>query len=103
MTKQSNRERQAAALTYKSGDYAPKVIAKGRGAAAEAIISLAKEAGVYVHESPEMMSLLMNVDLDQYIPPELYVATAELLVWLYWLESDMPEDGPYRRCPVGAP
>jgi flagellar biosynthesis protein len=103
MTKQSNRERQAAALAYKSGDYAPKVIASGRGATAEAIISLAREAGVYVHESPEMVSLLMNVDHDQYIPPELYVAVAELLVWLYWLESDMPADGPYRRCSEGIP
>ena len=94
MSKQSKRERQAAALAYKSGDYAPKVIAKGRGPSAEAIISLAKEAGVYVHESPELVSLLMNVDLDQFIPQELYAAIAEILVWLYWLEHGKPDEEP---------
>jgi flagellar biosynthesis protein len=42
---------------------------------------------VYVHESPELVSLLMQVDLDQSIPPELYRAVAELLAWLYRLEA----------------
>ena len=48
----------------------------------------AREAGVYVHESPEMIALLMQVDLDERIPPQLYVAIAELLAWLYRLEQD---------------
>jgi flagellar biosynthesis protein len=84
------RERRAAALSYKKGDYAPRVIAKGDGVVAEAIINLARETGVYVHESPELVDLLMNVNLDRHIPPELYVAVAELLAWLYWLEQGMP-------------
>ena len=75
----------AVALAYQTGAAAPKVVAKGRGLLAEAIIEKAKEAGVYVHESPELVSLLMQVDLDQNIPPELYVAVAELLAWLYRL------------------
>jgi flagellar biosynthesis protein len=29
----------------------------------------------------------MQVDLDQTIPPELYVAVAELLAWLYRVEK----------------
>jgi len=41
---------------------------------------------VYVHESPELVSLLMQVNDDSEIPPELYVAVAEILAWLYWLE-----------------
>lgn len=53
---------------------------------AETIIERAKEAGVYVHESPELVSLLMQVDIDQHIPPELYRAVAELLAWIYRLE-----------------
>jgi flagellar biosynthesis protein len=53
---------------------------------AEAIIERARDAGVYVHESPELVSLLMQVDLDQHIPPELYFAVAELLAWIYHLE-----------------
>ena len=30
----------------------------------------------------------MQVDLDQRIPPQLYVAVAELLAWIYRLESE---------------
>jgi flagellar biosynthesis protein len=76
----------AIALAYRNGQTAPKVVAKGRGMIAEAIIERAKEAGVYVHESPELVSLLMQVDIDQHIPPELYRAIAELLAWIYRLE-----------------
>ena len=43
---------------------------------------------MYVHESPELVSLLMQVDLDARIPPQLYVAVAELLAWLYRVEQD---------------
>lgn len=76
----------AIALAYQDGMLAPKVVAKGRGVLAEAIIERAKEAGVYVHESPALVSLLMQVDMDQHIPPELYLAVAELLAWLYQIE-----------------
>lgn len=77
----------AAAVTYNKGDYAPRVVAKGHGATAEAIIAIAKESGVYVHESKELVELLLQVDLDRDIPPELYRAVAEILAWIYWLEN----------------
>lgn len=80
----------AAALSYKQGYYAPVVVAKGKGVMAEAIIACAKDAGVYVHESPELVTLLMQVDLDQQIPPDLYKAVAEILVWLYKMEGKTP-------------
>ena len=82
------RKRQnAVALAYHEGDSAPKVVAKGKGLIAEQIIERAAEAGVFVHESKELVSLLMNVDLDRQIPPGLYRAIAELLAWLYHVES----------------
>lgn len=77
----------AVALKYAPGDSAPKVVAKGRGLIAEEIISRAREHGVYVHESPELVTLLSEVDLDDRIPPALYVAVAELLSWLYQVEQ----------------
>lgn len=86
----SNDARQlAVALAYQTGQAAPKVVAKGRGLLAQAIIERAKDAGVYVHESPELVSMLMQVDLDQNIPPQLYLAVAELLAWLYRLEHGL--------------
>ncbi|MEW9581092.1 EscU/YscU/HrcU family type III secretion system export apparatus switch protein [Paraburkholderia sp. DGU8] len=86
--------RSAAALVYdaQSSDPAPRVIAKGYGLLAEMIVQRAKEAGLYVHEAPEMVSLLMQVDLDARIPPQLYQAVAELLAWLHRLESGAHEE-----------
>ncbi|HEX8962911.1 MAG TPA: EscU/YscU/HrcU family type III secretion system export apparatus switch protein [Rhodocyclaceae bacterium] len=83
----------AVALAYAQGDAAPKVIAKGRGLIAEEIIRRAREHGIYVHQSPELVALLSQVDLDDHIPPQLYVAVAELLAWLYRVEQ-MGEAGP---------
>ena len=80
----------AVALAYSQTDAAPRVVAKGRGAIAEQIILRAREHGVYVHESPELVALLMQIDLDQRIPPQLYIAVSELLAWLYRLESGEP-------------
>ncbi|BBI98782.1 flagellar biosynthesis protein FlhB [Ferrigenium kumadai] len=76
----------AVALSYGQNQGAPKVVAKGRGLIAQAIIERAKQHGVYVHESEDLVGLLMKVELDQEIPPQLYLAVAELLAWLYRLE-----------------
>ncbi len=86
-----NEERRAAALSYKQGYYAPVIVARGKGVVAEAIIACAHEAGVYVHESPELVRLLMQVDNDEFIPPELYRAVAEVLVWLQCMESQQKQ------------
>jgi flagellar biosynthesis protein len=84
-------QRLAVALAYrKEQDAAPRVVAKGRGLLADAIIERARDTGVYVHESRELVALLMQVDLDQRIPPQLYVAVAELLAWLYRVETGEP-------------
>jgi flagellar biosynthesis protein len=81
------RQQSAVALAYAGGDGAPKVAAKGKGLVAEQIIERARAAGVFVHESKELVALLMEVDLDREIPPALYRAIAELLAWLYHVES----------------
>jgi flagellar biosynthesis protein len=76
----------AVALAYQNGDSAPKVVARGRGIIAQAIIDRAKEHGIFVHESADLVGLLMQVELDEHIPPQLYLAVAELLAWIYRLE-----------------
>ena len=82
--------RQAVALAYQAGNAAPTVVASGQGIVAERIIDLARQHGVYVHQSRELVALLMNVKLDQQIPPELYRVVAELLAWLYKIEAAVP-------------
>lgn len=95
MTDAASRKQQSAvALAYQEGDGAPKVVAKGNGMVAAQIIGRAREAGVFVHESKELVALLMDVDLDRQIPPALYRAIAELLAWLYYVESAQANGDP---------
>jgi len=82
---------QAVALAYHEGRSAPRVVAKGGGLVAGEIIRRAREAGVHVHESRELVGLLMQVDLDSEIPPILYTAIAEILAWVYALEKRAPD------------
>ena len=87
----SLRKRQAVALSYEERDViaglSPRVVATGQGATAETIIARAREFGVPVHESRELVAALMDFDLDQRIPPALYVAVAEVLTWVYRIEQ----------------
>ena len=79
-------------MSYDEADGAPRVVAKGYGQLADTIVRTAEENGLYVHESRELVGLLMQVDLDAHIPPQR-VAVAELLAWLYRLESrEIPAD-----------
>lgn len=82
----------AVAISYAAKDKAPIVVAKGYGTVADAIVQRARDSGLYVHASPDMVKLLMHVDLDAQIPPQLYAAVAEVLAWLYQLEAGSVRD-----------
>ena len=92
--------RRAAAIAYTQrdadGGRAPRVVAKGEHRLAEEIIARARAAGVPIHESRELVSLLLQVDLDAHIPPPLYVAVAEVLAWVYRVEGRAACSGPVR-------
>lgn len=77
----------AIALSYADKSKAPVVVAKGYGVAAESIMREARAHGLYVHSSADLVKLLMQVDLDQQIPPQLYLAVAEIMAWIYGLEG----------------
>jgi flagellar biosynthesis protein len=80
----------AAALKYRMGeDPAPRLVAKGAGKIAERIIAAAKKAGVPLREDPDLLALLMTLDIGEIIPPELYAAVAEVLALVYRLNGKM--------------
>jgi len=82
-----NPLRTATALRYHGGLSAPVVTAKGRGLVADAIIRRAEEHGVAIHVSNNLAAMLMQVEIDRAIPPQLFEAVAQLLAWLYQLEG----------------
>jgi len=78
----------AVSLKYDKGrDRAPKVTAKGQGRVAQEIIRIAKENGIPIREDEDLLELLYPLELEQEIPPELYSVVAELLAFLYRLNS----------------
>jgi flagellar biosynthesis protein len=76
------RDRRTAALRY-TGTGAPRVVAAGRGHVAAAILETAREAGVPVHEDPELADALAILALGDEVPEELWAAVAEALAWAY--------------------
>jgi flagellar biosynthesis protein len=84
------RRKRATALRYTSGSGAPQVVATGAGVLAERILELARESGVPVREEPALVEALARLELGQEIPPELFQAVAEVLVWAYGLEKRSP-------------
>lgn len=94
MTEQQviNARKRAVALKYEMGSGAPVAVAKGNGAIADSIIRVASENGVFVHHSPELVNLLMQVNVDEQIPQSLYVVVAELLAWVYSIDAKLLEE-----------
>ncbi|GHC33426.1 export system protein [Kushneria pakistanensis] len=91
MTSSSDRplDRQRAVAIAHDVNETPRVVARGYGTTADAIIEKAQASGIYVHQSAELVNLLLHVDLDDRIPQELYLALAELLCWVHELEQDL--------------
>lgn len=73
---------------------APKVLAKGAGAIAEKIKSLAREHGVPIVENkPLAQNLYAMVEIDREIPQELYHAVAEVLAFVYRFKNAGAQGG----------
>jgi len=82
----------AAALKYDGRvDEAPQLAAKGRGIVAEKIVELARKHGIPVTTDPALVQMLVRLDLEEQIPVELYRAVAEILAFVYSLNSDWRE------------
>jgi len=83
-------DKKAVALRYEHHS-TPRVIAKGDYEIAAAMIQNAIAQGIPVTSDPTLVGLLMNLELNEEIPEELYVAVAVILSWVYWLQGDAPE------------
>ena len=76
-------EKKAVALKYEeNGTSAPKVVAKGKGEVANKIMQKAAEFDIPIFENKALADSLLNLNLDEQIPANLYKAVAEVFVWL---------------------
>jgi len=84
MAKKKSDVKKAVALKYDPKTHgAPKISAKGAGELAKRIIETAIENGVPVKEDPDLVEVLAGLDLEAEVPPEVFVAVAELLAFVY--------------------
>jgi flagellar biosynthesis protein len=80
------RNKLAVALHYdKTG--APRVVAKGKGTIGAKIVELAKAHGIPVEENEVLAGALSHVEIGDEIPPELYKAVAEVLIFVLRLSG----------------
>jgi flagellar biosynthetic protein FlhB len=75
----------AVALKYDiKKDAAPIVLAKGQDFMAKRIIEVAEKHHILITENkPLARSLYESVEVNSYIPAQLYQAVAELMAWVY--------------------
>lgn len=86
--KDAEKMKKAVALKYERGkDNAPSVAAKGRGAVAEKIISLARKHGIPIEKDSTLLEALYRLDINEEIPEELYQVVAELLAFIYRMNA----------------
>ena len=77
-------QKKAVALKYRpQKDEAPRVTAFGRGKVAERIIETARQYGIPVKDDPDLVEVLSKLDIEEEIPPSIYVVVAELLAFAY--------------------
>lgn len=81
------KQKTAIALEYNPDEEAPKIIATGKGLIAEKIIEKAKEADIPVHQDSKLAGTLSKLEIGEMIPPQLYEAVAEVLVFVDAMEK----------------
>ena len=87
--------KKAVALKYdRDHDKVPKVVAKGRGPIAEKILEIANQHHLPVIADSNLAQMLDALDLDTEIPPEMYQAVAEVLVFVYRLNLNRQDSPP---------
>jgi flagellar biosynthesis protein len=84
----SDPSKLAIALHYEKGSGgAPVVVAKGRGTIGEKIVEIARANDIPIEENEILAGALSKVELGEEIPPDLYKAVAEVLVFVLRLSG----------------
>ena len=94
----------AVALKYDMlQDAAPRVIAKGKGHVAEHILATAQKNSIPVYQNKTLVNMLMALEIDREIPPDLYKAIAEVMAYVYKMDKDKGRANAARNLNAGRP
>ncbi|CAM5797189.1 MULTISPECIES: EscU/YscU/HrcU family type III secretion system export apparatus switch protein [Brevibacillus] len=79
----------AAVIRYdQDRDQVPVVVAQGKGQIAQHIINMAKENDIPLQEDSLLVENLIDMDLGDNIPPQLYAVVAEVLLLIEEMEKN---------------
>lgn len=86
----------AAALAYDQAG-APTVVAKGSGEVARKLIEQAIDYGIPIQKDEVLVEALLQVNMGEEIPPQLYQVVAELLAFIYRLDQGAKEKNEHKE------
>ncbi len=92
----------AVALGYEVGMPAPRVLAQGRGEVALSILARAEELGIPTRTDPGLVQFLMELKVNDWVPPELFAAVAQVLAWAYDVDGRLEEKRAEAIKPAGS-
>ncbi|NSL51771.1 EscU/YscU/HrcU family type III secretion system export apparatus switch protein [Calidifontibacillus erzurumensis] len=79
----------AAVIKYdEESGKAPVVVAHGKGEVARQIIEIAKKNNIHMQEDAMLVENLLDMDLGESIPPQLYAVMAEILLLIEEMEKN---------------
>jgi flagellar biosynthesis protein len=67
----------------------PKVLASGQGDMAQKIIDWAEENGLAIEKDSDLAQVLINLNLGDSVPEEVFMAVAEILYYLFEVNKDI--------------
>lgn len=76
----------AVALSYNRDETAPKIIAKGEGLIARNIIEKGLEENITIYEDADLVDSIIDLEINDEIPVELYEVVAEIIFYVYNLD-----------------
>ncbi len=77
---------EAAALKYDPDEGpVPRIVAQAKGELAKRIVEIALENDIPIYKDQKLVEKLLELDYYSEIPPELYKAVAEVIVYVYQL------------------
>lgn len=86
------KEKEAVGLSYDEEKRStPVVSAKGEGAMAEAIVAMAQDLGIYVHQDEQLLNQLKCLKEGEEIPRELFEVIAQILAFSYLIQGKTPQ------------
>ncbi len=90
---EQQKKLKAVAIKYDKEDVAPSIVGKGKGEIAQKIIDKATDNSIAIYKDKKLVEDLLNIDVGEHIPEELYEVVAKVLIFI----SDLDKLESYRK------